>query len=190
MTGKKQIRLAKKEERARLSLEDVRQQSNQICSNICDLAVFKSATTILVYSPIGNEVDMTKIVQVAMASNKQLAYPSTDSTNNTMTFHTVTSIADLKPTKSGSFKLQEPEPHPSTLVTPDKNTLMIVPGLAFDKDFYRIGYGGGFYDKYLELHPVLTTIGVCYDFQLIPSAYPNQYDKPVGSIMTPTGHYR
>lgn len=189
MNNKKQIRQVIKKERASLSLKSVQEQSDQIISKICTLPIFQTASTILVYSSIGNEVDTSKILQVALANNKQVAYPSTNTGNNTMEFYKVSAVSDLKPVKSGSFSLLEPVPHPSTKVTPDENTLMIVPGLAFDQHFYRTGYGGGFYDKYLALHPSLTTIGVCYDFQLIPSTYPNEYDQPVGSIMTPTKYY-
>ena len=189
MVSKKQIRLTIKKERAKLSLETVQEQSDQICSKICALPILQSSTTICIYSSIGNEVDTSKIARIALENNKQVAYPSTNNEDNTMEFYKVNAISDLRPVKSGSFSLLEPLPHPSTKVIPDENTLMIVPGLAFDKQFYRIGYGGGFYDKYLALYPVLTTIGVCYDFQLIPNVYPNQYDKPVDSIMTPTRHY-
>lgn len=175
-----------KQQRAKLSLEDVANWSSQISSQISDLPIFKLATTICVYSPIGNEVDTAPIVQVALKNNKQVAYPKTDATTMTMEFYKVKAISELTLVKSGSLSLLEPLPDPNMKVIPNENTLMIVPGLAFDQQFYRTGYGGGFYDKYLAQHPSLTAIGVCYDFQLIPSAYPNQYDKAVGSIITPT----
>lgn len=190
MTSKKQIRLAMKQKRAKLSLEEVTGRSSQISSQISDLSIFKMAKTICVYSPIGNEVDTAPIVQVAMQNNKQVAYPKTDTTTMTMEFYKVNHISELTLVQSGSFSLREPLPKPNMKVIPDENTLMIVPGLAFDRQFYRTGYGGGFYDKYLTQHPSLATIGVCYDFQLIPSAYPNQYDKAVGGIITPTRYIR
>jgi len=179
-----------KKQRAKLSLKDVANWSDQISSQIKGLPIFKSATTICVYSPIGNEVDTASIVKEALKNNKQVAYPKTDATTMTMEFYKVKNISDLTLVKSGNFTLREPSPNPNMKVIPDGKTLMIVPGLGFDQQFYRTGYGGGFYDKYIAQHPSLITIGVCYDFQLIPSAYPNQYDKPVGSIITPTRYIR
>ena len=189
MNNKKQIRQRIKKERASLSFQAVQEQSGQIGNKICALPIFQSATLILIYSSFGNEVDTSKIVQAALENNKQVAYPSTNTVNNTMEFYKVRALSDLKPVKSGSFRLLEPLPDPATKAIPDANTLMIVPGLAFDQQFYRTGYGGGFYDKYLALHPNLTTIGVCYDFQLVPSTHPEAYDRPVDSIMTPSRYY-
>lgn len=190
MIDKKRIRLTMKQERASLSLKDVANQSNQIASHIRNLPIFKLATTICVYSPIGREVDTGPIVKEALENNKQVAYPKTDATTMTMEFYKVNDVSELTLVQSGSFTLLEPYPDSNTKVIPDETTLMIVPGLAFDQQFYRIGYGGGFYDKYLAEYPALTTIGVCYDFQLIPSTYPSQYDKPVASIITPTRYIR
>lgn len=127
MVSKKQIRLTIKKERAKLSLETVQEQSDQIGSKICALPIFQSATTILIYSSFGNEVDTSKIAQIAMENNKQVAYPSTDTKNYTMEFYKVNAISDLSPVKSGNFSLLEPLPHPVTKVIPDENTLMIVP---------------------------------------------------------------
>ena len=86
--------------------------------------------------------------------------------------------------KSGSFNLYEPEPRPETKVVPDEKTLMIVPGLAFDREGYRTGYGGGFYDRYIAKYPSLTTLGVCYDFQIMDRIPRDVYDQPVGALVT------
>ena len=186
MNNKKQIRLKMKKQRAQLSLQEVANWSKQINKQISNLPIFKLATTICIYSSIGNEVDTASLAKVALQNNKQVAYPKTDRITMTMEFYKVKDIKELRLVKSGSFSLREPLQDPNTKVIPNQKTLMIVPGLAFDKKFYRTGYGGGFYDKYLAQHTNLTSIGVCYDFQLIDHTYPNQYDIPVDSIITPT----
>ncbi|HHX62099.1 MAG TPA: 5-formyltetrahydrofolate cyclo-ligase, partial [Epulopiscium sp.] len=80
--------------------------------------------------------------------------------------------------------LLEPKADPSSKIIPDADTLMIVPGLAFDKDLYRTGYGGGFYDKYIAKYPSLKTIGVCYDFQVVDSIPRDEYDQAVEILVT------
>ncbi len=187
--NKKEIRQKMKKQRANLSSEMVDNYSHQITEKICQLPLFKLATKIFVYSSMGNEVDTSKLVEIALKNNKLVAYPSTNMTYYTMAFYQVDHPSHLRTHQSGQFKLKEPLPHPSAKVIPDQNTLMIVPGLAFDNHFCRIGYGGGFYDKYLERYPRLQTLGVCYDFQMIPSVYPDPHDQPVASIMTPSKYW-
>ena len=115
---------------------------------------------------------------------KEVAYPVTNMANSTMTFHAVKDLSELGSVRFKRFSLREPQWDPSTLVVPGEYTLMIVPGLAFDKEGYRIGYGGGFYDRYIARYPFLTTLGVCYSFQLIDHIPRSPYDKPVGGPVT------
>lgn len=62
--------------------------------------------------------------------------------------------------------------------------MIIVPGLAFDKRGYRIGYGGGFYDKFLEKHNKIKRISLCYNFQIIENVPNEEFDKRVDTIIT------
>lgn len=181
---KKEIRSIMKKKRAGLSREQVLEYSGQIWNRIYEMEGFKSASVVLLYSSIGNEVDTVEIANRALAMGKQIAYPVTDTANMTMEFYRVGDLSELVLVKSGSFSLMEPRPDPFTRVIPDHGTLMIVPGLAFDKAGYRTGYGGGFYDKYIDKHPPLTNIGVCYTFQLVEHIPVEAYDRPVGLLVT------
>lgn len=181
---KKQVRQMMKAQRAKLSRDQVLASSRIIWNEIYQMPAFESATTILLYSSIGNEVNTVEFATQALATGKRVAYPVTDTRNNTMEFHMVSDLSELMLVKSGSFSLLEPQLNPSTKVTPDANTLMIVPGLAFDQEGYRTGYGGGFYDKYISKHPSLTTLGVCYDFQIVAHIPRNAYDQAVELVVT------
>ncbi|HHX61707.1 MAG TPA: 5-formyltetrahydrofolate cyclo-ligase, partial [Epulopiscium sp.] len=141
---KKQIRKIMKGQRAKVSKDEVLGYSSIIWDKIYSMTSFKSAATLLLYSSIGNEVDTEEIARKALSMGKRIGYPVTDSGDNTMEFHAVNDLNELLPIKTGNFSLLEPKADPSSKIIPDADTLMIVPGLAFDKDLYRTGYGGGF----------------------------------------------
>lgn len=181
---KREIRKSMEEKRAGLAREQVLEYSDDIWSKIYGMESFKSATAVLLYSSIGNEVNTVEIANKALTMGKQVAYPVTNTASMTMEFYAVSDLSELMLVKSGSFSLMEPRPDQSAKIIPDSRTLMIVPGLAFDKQGYRTGYGGGFYDKYITKHTILTTIGVCYDFQVVERIPAQSYDRPVGVLVT------
>ena len=185
--GKKIIRRQMKSQRAKLSKEMVVEYSNEIWHKIYQMPVFQEATTIFLYSSIGSEIETADFAKIALGMGKEIAYPVTNMKNNTMAFHKVEDLNDLSPVKSGSFKLLEPRADSQSKIIPNELTLMIVPGLAFDKQFYRTGYGGGFYDKYLAQYPSLKTLGVCYDFQVLDRLPISDYDQAVQGLVTPGG---
>ena len=76
-----------------------------------------------------------------------------------------------------------PEPIDDGPVADDPTALVLMPGLAFDKDGRRIGYGGGFYDKFLTAEPAHPTVALCYDFQIVPHIPAEEFDVPVGRVL-------
>lgn len=188
MLDKQSIRKYIKQERASLSKEQVSYYSNQISHHIFKLEEFKLCKTLFLYSSIGNEVETRQIAEDALKNNKKIAYPKTNLKTKEMEFYYVDQLNQLTRGKVGSFSLLEPQDNQSNKVTPNQDTLIIVPGLAFDQHMYRIGYGGGFYDKYLQNYPSAVTVGICYDFQIIDNVLPENHDIPLQHIITPTKH--
>ena len=76
-----------------------------------------------------------------------------------------------------------PEPIDDGPVADDPTALVLMPGLAFDKDGRRIGYGGGFYDKFLAAEPTHPTVALCYEFQIVPHIPAEEFDIPVGRVL-------
>ena len=76
-----------------------------------------------------------------------------------------------------------PEPVGDGPVADDPRALVLMPGLAFDRKGHRIGYGGGFYDKFLAREPEHPTIALCYDFQLLPELETEEFDIPVDTVL-------
>lgn len=181
---KGEIRGSMRARRAKLTQEEVLEYSGVIWRKIYGMESFQGAGTILLYSSFANEVSTVALAQKALEIGKTVAYPVTNLVNNTMEFYRVKDLSELRPVKTGSFNFSEPEADWKAKVVPDGDTLMIVPGLAFDREGYRTGYGGGFYDKYIAKYPSLTTLGVCYDFQLVTRIPRDDYDQPVGSVVT------
>lgn len=188
MVEKKDIRNRIKKERANLSSQTVLEYSNQIWKQLYNMESFKLSKTLFLYSSMGNEVNTIPLAKTALAKGKKIAYPKTNLDTYTMEFYYIDSLNQLELVHSGKLKILEPVGNPSKKAIPNVATLMIVPGLAFDKQFYRIGYGGGFYDKYLSHYSSVTTVGVCYDFQVVSSVLPKKHDMPVQNIITPTKH--
>ncbi len=184
VVDKKLIRRDMRGRRAELSGELVLEYSGVIWRKIYAMPSFQGAETLLLYSSFGNEISTGMVARKAMALGKRVAYPVTNTVDKTMEFHVVNDLSELGLVKSGRFKLYEPEPKPETKVVPGEDTLMIVPGLAFDKAGYRTGYGGGFYDKYIAKYPSLMTLGVCYGFQIIDRIPRDAHDQPVGTLVT------
>ena len=76
-----------------------------------------------------------------------------------------------------------PEPIADEPVAEDKTALVLMPGLAFDPQGHRIGYGGGFYDKFLAAEPDHPTLALCYEFQLLPKLETEEHDIPVDGVL-------
>ena len=91
-------------------------------------------------------------------------------------------LDDLSAVAPGAYNI--PEPVADTPVADDETALVLMPGLAFDPDGHRCGYGGGFYDKYLAAHRQHVTLALCYDFQMFAHLDVDNYDIPVQYVLS------
>lgn len=91
-------------------------------------------------------------------------------------------LDDLSAVAPGAYNI--PEPVADTPVADDETALVLMPGLAFDPDGHRCGYGGGFYDKYLAAHRQHVTLALCYDFQMFAHLDVDDYDIPVQYVLS------
>ena len=132
---------------------------------LISLEEFSRAKCIALYAPAHNETDTAEILEAAFAAGKRVLYPAV--CGERMVFRQVEGLRSLA---EGSFGILEPCPtgidHHA-----DEPDLIIVPGVAFDSNGHRIGYGKGYYDRFL-LHPGRKAhlVGLCHDFQLIDGA--------------------
>ncbi|MBC7961931.1 MAG: 5-formyltetrahydrofolate cyclo-ligase [Steroidobacteraceae bacterium] len=137
--------------------------------NLLALEEYQRAECIALYAPAHNETDTAEILAAAFKAGKRVLYPAVCGAH--MVFRLVEGLHSLQ---KGTFGILEP-----CAVGPDHQAdeadLIVVPGVAFDRKGHRIGYGKGFYDRFLQ-HPGLKAdlVGLCHDFQLIDNLIPGE----------------
>lgn len=155
------------------------QMSEQICKHIIELHEYKQAQNVLLYSSIRNEVDLKLLFQDAIKEGKKVFFPKTY--KEEIAFYRVMQLSEMK---SGAFGVLEPTEDAEKFV--DSEALVIVPGLAFSSSHHRIGFGKGYYDRFLSGKD-LYTIGVGYDYQFDEEFVPDQYDIPLNLLISNRG---
>ena len=178
MMRKEDLRKQGKDIRAGMTVGEVMQASKTICSWIALWQPFKAASTVLTYLPMRNEVDLT--VLITQCPKKKWVIPRIRP-GGQMTFHTYDpSTLLLHP-----LGMLEPDPE-SPVTTPDDIDCVLVPGLAFDRSGWRLGYGGGFYDRFLAGFKGVSA-GITYDRLLFDQVPHDSHDIQVQYVTTESG---
>ena len=149
-----------------------------IVARILCSPLFLDADILFLYAGATGEVDVFPIAEKAWEMGKLVAFPLTCG-KGVMTFHKVTSLAELS---CGFHGILEP-PKEAPVLTGTKKSLMLVPALAFDVKGYRLGYGGGYYDRYLPSFKG-TTLGVAFQEYLLPKLPHESHDMRVSYMVT------
>lgn len=177
---KRSLRSQMLSRRTALTAEAWAVSSRAAQSRLLELDEFRRAQCVALYAPTRHETDTTLVMTTAFALGKRVLYPAV--CGQQMVFRRVERIDELQ---AGAFGILEPCPtgidHQA-----DEPDLIVVPGVAFDRCGHRIGYGKGFYDRFLQ-HPGRTAhlIGFCHDFQLIDSTIPaDDHDIRMEIIVT------
>jgi 5-formyltetrahydrofolate cyclo-ligase len=179
LKNKDNLRQSSRAKRNRFGDEYIRCASDHACDLILKTREFSSAKTILIYYPIKNEISPLPLMEKALQMGKSVAFPVCDKENRMLIFKKATSISEMK---EADFGLLEPN-ECCTTVTPDENTLCIVPALLFSRDGYRLGYGGGYYDRFLKNFNGISA-GLCYDELLYDSLPHEMHDIQLDMIIS------
>lgn len=157
---------------ARLALppEIVQKNSQQIFQKLQAMAIYQHCHTILCYADSNGEVATGAWIEACLKDGKRIALPKVER-KRFMRFYYIESLSELQ---EGAYHILEPTGFECCI--PDSDTIIILPGVAFDKECHRVGYGGGYYDTYLESYPNLIKIGVCHEVQLFPSIQTELFD--------------
>lgn len=181
-SSKSQIRVFVFELRKKYPSEILKNFSLKICKFIEEYPLYKKAKNIAFYFAKEKEVSLEYLIGKAFLEGKRVFLPKTWLKEKNLTFHQIFSFADLKP---GPFGLLEPSPENPEL-KPENFEIIFVPGVAFDLEKGRIGYGGGFYDKILSKTKAFK-IGVAFSFQIFERLPLEKYDQRVDIIITEKG---
>lgn len=174
---KKTLRRICSDKRAAVQLKA--QKDSAIAKRILSDERIIGADTVLLYASFGSEVSTAEIIRSLIALKKPVALPKCEN-NGIMKFHIVTSEDQLS---AGKYGIPEPD---DTLAAPvlTERTAVVVPGLAFTEKGYRLGYGGGYYDRFIADNPFVYTIGITYEELIAPSLPCLPHDITVNAIAT------
>lgn len=176
---KQEIREQSRARRREVPTEKRAEQDKKIAANVRRLRQYGPSKTILIYMSTPIEVDTKEIIKNAWEDGKRVAVPRCIPETRGMEFHYINSFEELK---SGTFGVLEPDEN-SEMVTEFDGCLMIVPAMQFDLRGYRLGYGKGYYDRYMSRFTGVSA-GLCYIEELRRHMYHGRFDKPVDIIVT------
>lgn len=174
---RKELKLKRKNVDKKLQ-SDAFIRENLICSDL-----YLDAKQVLFYSCLDDEINVDECITDALLLGKRVALPVCVDDKGNMEFYYIQSLSDLK---NGFFGVREPDTQKCERATDFSGALCIVPAIAYDKNGYRLGYGKGYYDRFLK-NNALISVGVCYN-ELIEDNLPrDEYDIPVNYIVTQNG---
>ena len=156
-----------------------------ICRAAVGLVSFRYAQYVLLYAATDDEINISGIAEAAWRAGKSVAYPRCDKATHTMKYHIVTSEDELS---SDSYGIREPSPD-SPIYDPEAESgsaVCFVPGLLYDRNGFRLGYGKGFYDRYLSSFSGCK-IGVVYSDYILPTVPRGRYDVALDILLTESG---
>lgn len=140
------------------------EKCRKIAEQFLKLPLAESADTVLLYAAFGSEVQTDSIAASLLEAGKNIAYPRCGD-GGAMTFHIITDTGQLEISQAGKFSIREPELSlPQPVITGD--TLCVLPGLAFTENGGRLGYGGGFYDRFIAAHPEMCLAALAFEAQI------------------------
>ena len=173
---KKQLRAMIREKKRAMTAEQIAEKSASLCQQFLQTEQYQKAKTVYGYLPYNQEVRTEAILLQALKDGKCVAVPKVY--GDQMRFICISDLAGLEKSDMGI-----PEPIADGPVAGDTTALVLMPGIAFDKEGHRIGYGGGYYDKFLAAEPGHSTVALCYDFQLLPAIDTETFDIPVDLVL-------
>lgn len=168
--------LRKKYKDIRKNIHSKKEKDRCIFNNVIKHKKINEAETILLYYSKEEEVDTVHLIEYFLSINKRVALPKT--TLDTINFYYITSINDKKLGKYNIF-----EPISNEQVKDFSNSICLVPGICFDIRNYRVGYGGGYYDRFLSIYTGYS-IGLTYQECLVDKIDIDSYDKSVDFLIT------
>jgi 5-formyltetrahydrofolate cyclo-ligase len=188
---KQYLRAVLSEARDSLSAERARALSMRVQQRLLAIPAYLAAAKVVLYAPLGREVETTLIADDALRSHRQLYYPVVDRNRHRLLLGAVSGLGDLRP---GAFGISQPPTigalEPEAL-GPDLGAVLVcVPGIAFTPAAARLGRGGGYYDRLLAaLDNEAVTAGLGYSFQLIDRLPEQAHDRRLDFIVTESAVY-
>jgi len=171
--------------RSAYSLEEKEKLDKKITNRLINMWKFREAEILFCYVSFGIEVDTRSIIRISLEQGKRIAVPKCVDGKRELEFFTIKSMEELKP---GTFGVLEPEPKAENRITDFNSGLCIVPALSFDHEGFRLGFGKGYYDRFLSEFEAFT-VGLCYSDCVVERLPHGKYDKNVDILVTEKSLY-
>lgn len=155
------------------------EKSRKITEKIIAHPEYEKAELIFCYIDAKGEVKTKDIIEDAWTNRKEVAVPKVH--GDIMEFYKISSFEDLE---EGCFGIMEPKMNCTKVTEIPQKSVVIMPGVAFDRKGTRIGYGKGYYDKYFTKYPGLYKIAVAFGIQIVPEIPTDEFDVKVQYVMT------
>lgn len=155
-------------------------RNRELLSVVMEAEVFRDSDEIYLYSSYHHEAGTRELAERWLAAGKRLAFPRV--AGKDMDFYWVSSMKELLP---GTMGILEPDfecPRADAVYAP-----VLVPGVAFDEKGNRIGYGGGYYDRFFEKEPEHLKVGYAFDFQVFEEIPSEEHDGRMDQVITENG---
>ena len=173
---KKELRRSIRERKRAMTEGEIVSRSEALAKLFLSSEAYQNAKTIYGYLPYNQEVRTVPMLERALQDGKRVAVPKCYGDEMKFIF-----LEDLSKVERGYAGI--PEPIADDPVADDTPALVLMPGMAFDPQGHRIGYGGGFYDKFLAAEPDHPTLALCYEFQMLPHLETEEHDIPVDYVI-------
>lgn len=174
--NKQELRRTIRERKRAMTEEEIVERSNALAEKFYNSPAYQAASTIYGYLPYNQEVRTVPMLQRALDEGKRVAVPKVYGEEMRFIY-----LEDLTQVSKGYAGI--PEPIADAPVAEDQRALVLMPGLAFDPQGHRIGYGGGFYDRFLAQEPHHPTLALCYEFQMQAHLDTEEFDIPVDTVL-------
>lgn len=178
------------EKRNQMKNSEVIDKSKVICKKVAALDEYKKSRTVLLYYPYNNEVETFSLAEMALSEGKTVAFPKSELVDGkpNLDFYIVDNLDHFV---NGYKGIMEPDTfnfEPEKFM--ENADLCIVPGVVFSADGARIGYGKGFYDRYLTDNAPGTVIGIGFENQIVPEIGSEDTDVKMNIVVTEKNIYR
>ena len=181
MDGKGEIRKRVLQARNAMTAEEIAAGSRTIVKRLVELEEILRASTLMVYLAFGSEVLTDGLILWAWDEGKRVVVPLCRPASREMTACRIDGFDELE---RGHYGIREPKAGAIRPVPPGEIGAVVVPAVAFDRQGYRVGYGGGYYDRFLPGARQAARIGVAFACQIVPAVPVGPHDVTVDRIVT------
>lgn len=189
METKEEIRNKVLSMRNLFSKQDIQQRSDAMMIKMMDMKCYKASTQLLAYMCFGSEVSLQKLLTDALDHKKEVYLPRCIPEIKDIEFYRIYSLDE--DVERGLWGISEPKKNLHRLELLSDKGLAIIPGVAFDPHCNRIGYGGGYYDRFLPKLPLQwLRIGVAFDEQIVEEIPKDCFDISIDMVLTDKFLYR